>query len=144
MTMTHSNRRLSLGRFLALSLVFLPGCGDDDPVEVDPTLTGEWSGQVALGGGASATIALGLTEHDAGDVTGTMTLTLAGDMSSGPVMGTHNYPDVSLNLQIVLFGMPWTGKYVARLVTEDRMEGTFSTDSGPIPATAVTMERKTG
>ena len=141
MTMTHLNRRLSLGRFLALSLVFLPGCGDD-PVEPDPTLTGEWSGQ--LSGLSSATIALGLTENDAGDVTGTMTWTAQGEMGSGPVMGTHNYPDVSLNLQVVLFGMPWTGKYVARLVTEDRMEGTFSTDSGPIPATAVTMERKTG
>ena len=135
--MTHSNRRLSLGRLLALSLVFLPGCGDD-PVEPDPTLTGEWSGQFR-----TAAIAMGLSENDAGEVTGTMTWTFLEEMSSGPVMGTHNYPDVSLNLQIEVLGRPLTGKYAGRLATEDRMEGTFSTDDGTISG-SLAMKRKTG
>lgn len=143
MNMTRSNGRLVRGILLALSLVLLAGCGDDPVVEEDPKLTGTWEGQVALPvpGNPVAMVTLTLTEDDEGKVTGTMNYSVAGQGGSGPVTGTHNYPDVSLNLSIQLFGQELTGKYVAKLVAEDRMNGTFSTDDDSIEGD-LTMTRK--
>lgn len=135
MNMTHLSRRHALGGLLTLSLAFLPGCGDD-PEPEDPKLTGEWTGQVATPAGP-ASVTLGLSENDAGDVTGTMNWVFQGQPGSGPVTGTHNYPEVSLNLKIELFGMELTGKYEGRLTTEDRIEGTFATDDGSITGSVV-------
>ena len=70
----------------------------------DPKLTGEWTGQVTSPEpDLSAEVRLELTENDAGEVTGTITWTVAGHSGSGPVIGTHNYPDVSLSLTITGF-----------------------------------------
>jgi len=141
MNMTHLSRRHALGGLLTLSLAFLPGCDGNTEPEDDPKLTGEWTGQVTLGP-FSATITLKLSESDAGEVTGTMTWEVPGSPAgSGPVTGTHNYPDVTLNLRVTLLGQERTGKYVARLTTDDRMEGTFSTDDGEIMGPA-TLTRK--
>ena len=134
--MTRLNQRSSLAGLLALFLVAFAGCDGGTEPE-DPKLTGEWTGQVTLGL-FSATITLGLTESDTGDVTGTMTWTVAGQPSgNSDVSGTHNYPDVTLNLKVALGPQELTGKYVAKLTTEDRMEGTFSTDDGSITGPAV-------
>lgn len=140
MNMTHLSRRHALGGLLTLAMALLPGCSDEMEPE-DPKLTGEWTGQVTLGA-ISAAVTLGLSESDTGEVTGTMTYAVGGTPAgSGPVTGTHEYPDVTLNLKIEALGQEITGKYVARLTTEDRMEGTFSTDDGSITGPA-TFTRK--
>jgi hypothetical protein len=132
MTVTHLKKpRLSLAGLASLLLVVFASCGDDEMKPEDPKVTGEWTGQVPINP-LQASVTLMLTEDDAGAVTGTLTFSVAGQGGSGPVTGTHNYPDVSLNLQIEVLGRPLTGKYAGRLATEDRMEGTFSTDDGTI------------
>ncbi len=134
--MTRLNQRSSLAGLLALFLVAFAGCNDDTEPE-DPKLTGEWTGTVTLGI-FSATITLGLDESDTGEVTGTMNWEVPGQPTgTGPVTGTHSYPDVTLNLKVALGTQELTGKYVAKLTTEDRMEGTFSTDDGNITGPAV-------
>lgn len=145
MNITRSNRRLPAAGLLTLLLIFFAGCGKETEPEEDPKITGEWTGQVTLPvpGNPQAMVTLNLTENDEGMVTGMMTYSVAGQGGSGPVTGTHDYPDVSLNLKITLLGQELTGKYVAKLVTDDRMEGTFSTDDGSIMG-ALTMDRKSG
>ncbi|MDE2974684.1 MAG: hypothetical protein OXU64_08210 [Gemmatimonadota bacterium] len=137
MTIMRLNPRLSLAVLPTLLLAGLASCGDDEmKPEEDPTLTGEWTGQVEVTipdlGSVTAMVTLGLTEDDAGMVTGTMTWNVLGQTGTGPVTGTHKYPDVSLNLSVTLAGMELTGKYEGKLTTDDRMEGTFSTDDGSI------------
>lgn len=135
-----SGRQLAPWALLTMALVFLAGCGGDKPTPPeDPKLTGTWTGQVdALGNPAD--VKLELTEDDDGAVTGTMTFTIAGQSGSGPVTGTHDYPNVSLKLKINLVGSELTGSYTGRLATDDRMEGTFRTDDGAITGD-LTMER---
>lgn len=144
MNIIRSNRRLPAAGLLTLVLILLAGCSDDVEPE-DPKVTGEWTGQVTLPlpGSPVAMVTLKLTEDAEGMVTGTITYSIAGQGGSGPVTGTHNYPDLSLNLKITVLGQEQTGKYVAKLVTDDRMEGTFSTDDGTING-ALTMNRKSG
>jgi len=143
--------RISFGRqlapwgFLTLAFVLLAGCGDDEPMPPeDPKLTGTWTGQVDVLG-SPADIKLEVTEDDDGKVTGTMTYTVLGQSGSGPVTGTHNYPNVMLNLKITFAGQELTGSYTARLDTDDpdRMEGTFRTDDGTITG-SLAMERASG
>lgn len=137
MTIMRLNPRLSLAVLPTLLLVALASCGDDkmEPEE-DPKLTGEWTGQVAVtipgGGSVQAMVTLTLSEDDAGMVTGTMTWNVLGQMGTGPVTGTHKYPDVSLKLSVTLDALELSGKYEGKLTTDDRMEGTFSTDDGSI------------
>lgn len=138
-------RQLAPWGFLTLVFVLLAGCGKDDPVEPeDPKLTGTWTGQVDVLG-SPADIKLEVTEDDDGKVTGTMTYTVLGQSGSGPVTGTHNYPNVMLSLQITFGGMELTGSYAARLDADDpdHMEGTFSTDDGSITG-SLAMERASG
>ena len=142
MTTAHLTRRISLAGLLTLFLVLVVNCGGETEPE-DPKLTGEWTGQVSLGA-IQAAIALALDEDDAGAVTGTMNWTVAGTTGTGPVTGTHNYPDVSLNLKIEVLGQELTGKYVAKLTTEDRMEGTFGPDDNSFPPQPANLERKSG
>ncbi|MDE2761615.1 MAG: hypothetical protein OXQ94_05720 [Gemmatimonadota bacterium] len=134
--MTRSNGRLVRGTLLAFSLVLLAGCGDDPVVEEDPKLTGEWTGQAELTipgfGSVPVMVTLGLSENDAGMVTGTMTWNAVGQTGTSPVTGTHKYPDVSLNLSVTLAGTEVKGKYEGKLTTDDRMEGTFSSEDGSI------------
>lgn len=142
MTIMHLNPRLSLAVLSTLLLVVLASCSKKMETEEDPTVTGEWTGQVSVGL-IEASITLKLTEDEAGAVTGTLTYSVAGQEGSKPVTGTHNYPDVSLNLQIELGGNQLTGKYVAKLVSEDRMEGTFSTDDGSVSGPATVTRKST-
>lgn len=133
MTATRLNRRFALSVVLTPFLVPIASCGDDKIEPEDPKLTGEWTGQVTFPEpDPSAEVGLELTENEAGEVTGTITWTVADNSGSGPVTGTHNYPDVSLNLTITWFGEKLTGRYVAQTVSDDRMEGTFSSDDGSI------------
>lgn len=135
MNMTHLTRRHALGGLLTLAMALLPGCSDEMEPE-DPKLTGEWTGQVTTPFGP-ASVTLGLSESDTGEVTGTMEWVFQGQPGSAPVTGTHDYPDVSLNLKIELLGMEVTGKYTGRLTTEDRIDGTFASDDGGITGSVV-------
>lgn len=131
MTAKHFDTRLSAAGLLTCLLVLLAGCGTDPE---NPQLTGTWTGQVqfTVPGGPTvpASITLSLTENDAGAVTGTMTYEVLGQSGSGPVTGSHKYPDVSLSLSITLAGEPLTGMYTGKVTAADRMEGTFTTDDG--------------
>ena len=142
MTLNHLNRRLSSAGFVALLLAALASCEDDPTPPEDPKLTGEWTGTVTLPQNLTAAITLGLSEDDSGNVTGTMTYTVLGQTGSGPVTGTHNYPNVVLSLKLEIAGTELTGKYEAKLTTKDRMDGTFRTDDGVISG-ALVMDRKT-
>ena len=140
MTVTHmKKRRLSLAGLASLLLVVFASCGEMKPE--DPKVTGEWTGEVLINPEMAA-ITLVLTEDDAGAVTGTLTVSVAGQEESGPVTGTHTYPDVSLDLQVPLFGKEYAGTYVAKLVAEDRMEGTFSIDDRIRISESATLARK--
>ena len=140
MTVTHLKKpRLSLAGLASLLLVVFASCGDDEMKPEDPKVTGEWTGQVPINP-LQASVTLMLTEDDAGAVTGTLTFSVAGQGGSGPVTGTHNYPDVSLNF-LVAWGGEHMGTYVAKLVAEDRMEGTFSVNTLALSESA-TLARK--
>jgi hypothetical protein len=110
-------------RYLPLALMLaLTACGGDGgSTEPDiPEVTGQWNGPVNTSGG-SGSLALTLNESD-GTVTGTGTLSTAGDALALTITGNYAPPNVSLQMNASGF----EPMNLSGTVTEDEIDGTLN------------------
>ncbi len=124
-------------RYLLLALMFaLTACGGDggSTEPVIPEVTGQWNGPVNTSGG-SGSLALTLNESD-GSVTGTGTLSTAGDAIALTITGNYAPPNVSLQMNAAGF----EPMNLSGTVTEDEIDGTLN-GSGFVNI-AVTLARQ--
>ena len=119
------------GGFLTLVLTVLAGCGGGTEPPVDGPLTGEWFGRIDDVNGPTD-ITFKLAHRDDVAITGTVTVVADEFTFPGDVEGTFDDPAVRLDLEIDVSGDGdiATAVYRGRLVTEGRMEGTFTPDNG--------------
>lgn len=119
----------------ALTLAIAACGGDGGSTEPDiPEVTGQWNGPINTSG-AAGTLALTLNESD-GTVTGTGTLSTAGDALALTVTGNYAPPNVSLQLNASGF----EPLNLSGSVTEDEIDGTLN-GSGFVNV-AVTLARQ--
>jgi hypothetical protein len=124
-------------RYLPLALMLaLTACGGDGgSTEPDiPEVTGQWNGPVNTSGG-SGSLALTLNESD-GTVTGTGTLSTAGDALALTITGNYAPPNVSLQMNAAGF----EPMNLSGTVAEDDIDGTLN-GSGFVNI-AVTLARQ--
>jgi hypothetical protein len=124
-------------RYLPLALMLaLTACGGDGgSTEPDiPEVTGQWNGPVNTSGG-SGSLALTLNESD-GTVTGTGTLSTAGDAIALTITGNYAPPNVSLQMNAAGF----EPMNLSGTVAEDEIDGTLN-GSGFVNI-AVTLARQ--
>ena len=115
------------GAILALVLTF--GCdGTTEPEH--PTVTGNWAG-AAFGFGAMEDWRFHMEESSDGTVTGTFSLRVERLVFSGTVSGTHAYPALSLDVDMVFFGDVVSGRYQGQVVSSERIVGTYQVFDEP-------------
>ncbi|MDE2752818.1 MAG: hypothetical protein OXI83_09610 [Gemmatimonadota bacterium] len=109
-------------RFLLLliTLALASGCGPAEPEY--PTVTGNWTGTgVSFDTAESWTFRL--EESSDGAVTGSFSIRVGRLVFSGNAGGTHTYPAVSLDLDLVFFGAVVSGTYQGQVISPDSIDG---------------------
>lgn len=120
-------RPISL-RGVILALVLSTGCGTAEPEH--PTVTGNWEG-VSAAFGALENWRLRMEESSQGTVTGTFSLRVERLVFSGTVNGTHIYPALFLDVDMVFFGDVVSGTYEGQLISPDSIMGTYQVFDEP-------------
>ena len=125
-------RGLSFLFLIALS-VSLTSC-DSNSEDADPTVNGSWSG-TAVVSGVSLTINMQLTENSR-IVSGAGTLSF--DQSYAIVInGTHNYPEVAMNISTELGPVNYSGTLAG---DDETITGNMS--GGGLEAFSITVRKQ--
>ena len=109
-----------LALLLLTTLVLSSGCGTAEPEY--PTVTGNWTG-TGVSFGTAESWRFRLEESSDGTVSGTFTIRVGRLVFSGTVDGTHTYPAVSLDLDMVFFGQVVSGTYHGQVTSPESIEG---------------------
>lgn len=110
----------ALAPLLALALSSSCWGGPAEPEY--PTVTGNWTGTgVSFDTAESWTFRL--EESSDGAVTGSFSIRVGRLVFSGNAGGTHTYPAVSLDLDMVFFGTVVSGTYQGQVISPDSIEG---------------------
>ena len=105
---------------LFAALTLSSGCGAAEPEH--PTVTGNWTG-TGVSFGTAERWGFRLEESSDGTVTGTFSIRVERLVFSGTVSGTHAYPAVSLDLDLVFFGQIVSGTYRGQVTSPENIEG---------------------
>lgn len=114
--------------FAALALT--SGCGDGTTEPAHPTVTGNWEGTSAAFG-AVETWRLNLEESSDGTVMGTFSLRVERLVFSGTLSGTHAYPVVHLDFDMVFFGAVVSGTYDGQVTSPTTITGGYQRFDDP-------------
>ena len=87
-----------------------------------PTVTGNWTG-TGVSFDTMESWRFRLEESSDGTVTGTFTIRVQRLVFSGTVGGTHDYPALSLDLDMVFFGQVVSGTYEGQVISPASIEG---------------------
>lgn len=104
------------------AIALSPGCWGGPAEPENPKVTGNWTG-TGVSFGTAESWRFSLEESSDGAVTGTFSIRVERLVFSGTVGGTHAYPTVSLDLDLVFFGQVVSGTYRGQLVSEESIEG---------------------
>lgn len=107
---------------LLAALTLSSGCGTAEPEY--PTVTGNWVGASAAFG-ALENWRLNLDESSDGTVTGTFSLRVERLVFSGTLSGTHAYPDLRLDFDMVFFGDVVSGTYEGQVTSPTTITGGY-------------------
>ncbi len=127
-----SSRHLVITLLIALS-VSMTACDSNEP-DADPKVSGSWAG-TAVVSGVSLTISMQLTENSQ-IVSGAGTLSF--DRSYAMVInGTHNYPEVAMNISTELGPLNYTGTLAG---DDETITGNMS--GGGIESFSITVRKQ--
>lgn len=112
------------------ALVMSSSCGNGTTEPVHPTVTGNWEGTSAAFG-AVETWRLNLEESSDGTVTGTFSLRVERLVFSGTLTGTHIYPNVHLDFDMVFFGEIVSGTYDGQVTSPTTITGGYQRFDDP-------------
>lgn len=112
------------------ALVMSSSCGDGATEPAHPTVTGNWEGTSAAFG-ALETWRLNLEESSDGTVTGTFSLRVERLVFSGTLTGTHTYPNVHLDFDMVFFGEIVSGTYDGQVTSPTTITGGYQRFDDP-------------
>ncbi len=113
-----------LDTLLLAAAVLSSACGSGTSEPENPTVTGSWVG-TGVSAGALENWRFNLEEAADGNVTGSFSLRVERLVFSGDLSGTHAYPEVSLDLDMVFFGQVLSGTYRGRLTAAEIIEGEY-------------------
>ena len=113
-----------LDTLLLAAAVLSSACGNGTSEPENPTVTGSWVG-TGVSAGALENWRFNLEEAADGNVTGSFSLRVERLVFSGDLSGTHAYPEVSLDLDMVFFGQVLSGTYRGRLTAAEIIEGEY-------------------
>ena len=105
-------------------------CGNGTSEPENPTVTGKWVGS-GISAGALEQWSFDLEEAPDGSVTGSFVLRVERLVFSGTLSGRHEYPAISLDLDMVFFGQIVSGKYQGRLTSPESIEGEYQLVDDP-------------
>lgn len=111
-------------KVLLAAAVLSSACGNGTSEPENPTVTGNWVG-TGVSAGALENWRFNLEEAADGNVTGSFSLRVERLVFSGTLAGTHAYPEVSLDLDMVFFGQVVSGTYRGRLTSAETIEGEY-------------------
>lgn len=115
---------------LLAALALSSSCGDGTTEPAHPTVTGNWEGTSAAFG-ALETWRLNLEESSDGTVTGTFSLRVERLVFSGTLTGTHIYPNVHLDFEMVFFGAVVSGTYDGEVTSPTTITGGYQRFGDP-------------
>lgn len=114
-----------------LTVVALPSaCGNSTSEPENPTVTGNWVG-TGVSAGALEQWSFDLEEAPDGSVTGSFVLRVERLVFSGTLTGRHEYPALSVELDMVFFGQIVKGTYQGRLTSPASIEGEYQLVDDP-------------
>ena len=87
-----------------------------------PTVTGNWTG-TGVSFDTAESWRFRLEESSDGAVTGSFSIRVGRLVFSGTADGTHAYPAVSLDLDMVFFGAVVSGTYQGQVISPDSIDG---------------------
>ncbi len=105
---------------LLLALALASGCGTAEPEY--PTVNGNWTG-TGVSFDTVESWRFRLEESSDGAVSGTFSIRVGRLVFSGNAAGTHAYPAVSLDLDMVFFGAVVSGTYQGQVISPDSIAG---------------------
>lgn len=111
-------------QLLLTASVLSSACGNATSEPDNPTVTGNWVG-TGVSAGALENWRFNLEEAADGNVSGSFILRVERLVFSGDLSGTHEYPEVSLDLDLVFFGQVVSGTYRGRLTSAETIEGEY-------------------
>lgn len=104
------------------TLALSSGCWGGPAEPEYPTVTGNWTG-TGVSFDTMESWRFRLEESSDGTVTGTFTIRVQRLVFSGTVGGTHAYPALSLDLDMVFFGQVVSGTYEGQVISPANIEG---------------------
>lgn len=112
-------------KVLLAAAVLSSACGNGTSEPENPTVTGNWVG-TGVSAGTLENWRFNLEEAADGIVTGSFSLRVERLVFSGDLSGTHVYPDVFLDLDLVFLGGGIvSGTYRGRLTSAETIEGEY-------------------
>ena len=120
------------GRLVALltAVALSSACGNGPAEPENPTVTGNWVG-TGVSAGALEEWSFTLEEASGGSVTGSFVLRVERLVFSGTLTGTHEYPVLSLELDMTFFGQIVSGTYEGQLTSPESIEGEYQLVEDP-------------
>ena len=105
-------------------------CGNGTAEPERPTVTGNWVGS-GVSAGALEKWSFDLEEARDGSVTGSFVLRVERLVFSGALSGRHDYPAISLDLDMVFFGQIVSGRYKGQMTSPASIEGEYQLVDDP-------------
>jgi len=105
-------------------------CGNGTAEPERPTVTGNWVGS-GVSAGALEKWSFDLEEAPDGSVTGSFVLRVERLVFSGTLSGRHDYPAISLDLDMVFFGQIVSGRYKGQMTSPESIEGEYQLVDDP-------------
>lgn len=112
------------------AVVLSSACGTGTSEPEHPTVTGNWVG-TGVSAGALEQWSFDLEEAPDGTVTGSFILRVERLVFSGTLTGRHEYPAISLDLDMIFFGQIVSGRYQGRLASPESIEGEYQLVDDP-------------
>ena len=107
---------------LLLALALSSSCRGGTAEPENPTVTGNWTA-TGVSFDTAESWRFRLEESSDGAVSGTFTIRVQRLVFSGTVRGTHAYPAVSLDLDMIFFGAVVSGAYQGQVISPDSIDG---------------------
>ena len=105
-------------------------CGNGTAEPENPTVTGNWVGS-GVSAGALEKWSFDLEEASDGSVTGSFVLRVERLVFSGTLSGRHEYPALSLALDMTFFGQIVSGTYKGQMTSPGSIEGEYQLVDDP-------------